>query len=263
MPPTAEEEALVLVSDHDAVRVVTLNRPHIKNAIDLPLRVALAEALEAASSEPTVRAIVLTGAGSAFCSGGDISTMARQPADLTRPRAQAAQRVIRAIWRSRKPVVAAVEGPAFGAGTALALACDRVVAARDSIFGTTFTGVGLAGDMGIFSSLPERIGVPAAKQLLMLPRRISGTEAQAMGMVDSVVDPGTALESAMSDARRLADGPPLALAVIKSSLGSALIDRFDVLELEVVNQSALFDTDDFEEGVAAFRERRTPRFVGS
>lgn len=258
---TAGEHSLVLVEDRGSVRVLTLNRPQVKNAIDMPLRVALAEAVEAAMDESSVRAIVLTGAGGAFCSGGDISTMARQSAELTRPRAQAAQRVIRALWRG-KPVIAAVEGPAFGAGTALALACDRVVAARDSLFGTTFTGVGLAGDMGIFTSLPDRIGSAAAKQLLMFPRRIPGSEAATMNLVDLVVEPGAALDAAVADAVRVAAGPPLALAMIKSTLASGVVDRHERLDLEVENQAVLFDTEDFAEGVAAFHARRKPVFTG-
>ncbi|MEU3474676.1 enoyl-CoA hydratase-related protein [Rhodococcus sp. NPDC006774] len=258
---TTDEHTLVTVEDRDSVRVLTLNRPRVKNAIDMPLRVVLAEAVEAAMDDDSVRAIVLTGAGGAFCSGGDISTMARQAPELTRPRAQAAQRVIRALWRG-KPVIAAVEGPAFGAGTALALACDRVVAARDSLFGTTFTGVGLAGDMGIFTSLPDRIGVAAAKQLLMFPRRISGSEAGELGLVDSVVEPGAALDAALADAAAAAAGPPLALAAIKATLASGIVDRDARLDLEVENQAVLFDTEDFAEGVQAFHARRRPQFVG-
>lgn len=259
---TTDEDNPVLVENRESVRILTLNRPHVKNAIDMPLRVALAEALETAMSDDSVRSIVLTGAGGAFCSGGDISTMARQSPELTRPRAQAAQRVIRALWGGPKPVIAAVEGPAFGAGTALALACDRVVAARDSVFGTTFTGVGLAGDMGIFTSLPDRIGTAAAKQLLMFPRRIPGAEAAVLGLVDSVVEPGTALHAALEDAVRAAAGPPLALAMIKATLGSGIVDRYERLDLEVENQAVLFDTEDFAEGVQAFHVKRRPNFTG-
>src|ERR1041385_6429155 len=138
-------EDIVLAEDQGAVRVLTLNRPRKPNAIDPALRVVLAEMLESAMADDTVRAIVLTGSGGTFCSGGDISTMRRQSPEETRPRAEAAQRVIRAIWDGPTPVVAAVEGFAYGAGAALALACDRVVAATDASFSTAFTGVGLAG----------------------------------------------------------------------------------------------------------------------
>lgn len=252
--------SLVLSEDVGAVRVVTLNRPEVKNAIDIPLRLALAEQLEAAAADPLVRSIVITGAGGSFCSGGDIASMARQSPALTYPRAQAAQRVIRAIWGTPKPVVAAVEGPAFGAGAALALACDRIVAGQGLVMSTSFTAVGLAGDMGIFHSLPARIGAPQARQLLLLPRRIQAEEALTMGLVDQIVDEGSALEAALADAEKLAAGPADALGAIKEMFDGTPRSPAEILELEVRNQARLFDSDDFEEGVAAFAEKRPPRF---
>ena len=196
-----------------------------------------------------------------FCSGGDISTMERMPAGRALDRLHLAQRVIRAIWNTPKPVLAAVEGSAYGAGTALAAACDRVVAARDATFATTFTNVGLSGDMGIFVSLPARVGAARARQMLLLPAPIAAPEALEIGLVDSVVEPGQALESARRDARQLAAGPSRAYGVIKSLLADAgTVNPFELLEREAARQSELFETDDFAEGIAAFREKRRPVF---
>lgn len=252
----------VLTENAGALRVVTLNRPDKRNAIDMELRVALAEAIEAAMADPAVRALVLTGAGGTFCSGGDISAMRRQPPEETVPRLQAAQRVVRAIWDGPKPVVAAVEGFAFGAGAALAIACDRVVAAADATFAMAFTGVGLAGDMGIFASLPARVGPARARQLMLLPRRLGGPEAHQIGLVDRLCDPGQALAIALEDAAAIVAGPPLAIAEIRAMLAGWPRDPGETLDREVAAAARLFDTDDFSEGIAAFRQRRPPVFRG-
>jgi 2-(1,2-epoxy-1,2-dihydrophenyl)acetyl-CoA isomerase len=251
----------VVTEKRGAVAVVTLNRPDKLNAIDIPLRLALADAIEAADRDASVRAVVLTGAGKAFCSGGDIDSMERMAPTEALERTQLAQRVIRAIWSTDKPVIAAVEGAAFGAGTALATACDRVVAARDARFATTFTAVGLAGDMGAYVSLPTRVGVARARQMLLLPRPIPAEEALAIGLVDALAEPGAALQDALADATRLAAGPAQALAVIKSLLAVAPgLSPFNVLDKEAAHQAALFGSDDFVEGITAFREKRRAVF---
>jgi enoyl-CoA hydratase/carnithine racemase len=253
--------APVLVHDSGAVRTVTLNRPDKRNAIDLELRIALADAIEAADADQEVRAIVLMGAGPAFCSGGDITTMARMSPERALERIRLAQRVIRSIWSTPKPVLAAVEGSAFGAGAALAAACDRVVAARDARFAMTFTNVGLAGDMGTYVTLPARVGIARARQMMLFPTPIAAPEALAIGLVDAVVEPGDALASAHQDAQRLAGGPAEAFGAIKAMLADpGSINPFDVLERESVQQARLFDTDDFAEGIAAFQEKRRPVF---
>ncbi|GAY18608.1 enoyl-CoA hydratase/isomerase family protein [Mycobacterium sp. shizuoka-1] len=251
----------VLVADAGSVRTITLNRPEVRNAIDMPLRIALAEAIEAADATPGVRVVVLTGAGGSFCSGGDITTMTRMSEDAALQRINLAQRVIRAIWTTPKPVLAAVEGAAFGAGAALAAACDRVIAAADARFGATFTNVGLAGDMGTYVSLPARIGMARTRQLLMMPTPVSAPDALAQGLVDAVVDPGSALAAAQDDAASLAQRPARALGVIKTMLAMApSMHPLDVLDREAAEQARLFDSDDFAEAIDAFAAKRSPVF---
>ncbi len=188
----------VLTEKIGAVAVVTLNRPAKLNAIDMPVAVG-------ARRRHRSRRPRHVGAGrradrsrQAFCSGGDIASMERMAPEEALERAQLAQRVIRAIWSTDKPVIAAVEGAAFGAGAALAAACDRVVAARDARFATTFTAVGLAGDMGAYVSLPARVGVARARQMLMLPKAIPAEEALSIGLVDALAEPGAALDAALA-----------------------------------------------------------------
>ncbi|MDR3664894.1 MAG: enoyl-CoA hydratase-related protein, partial [Mycobacterium sp.] len=148
-----------------------------------------------------------------------------------------------------------------GAGAALAAACDRVVAASDARFATTFTNVGLAGDMGAFASLPRRVGVARARQMMLLPQPITAEVAESWGLVDATTDPGGALAAARVDAQRLAAGPAQAYGVIKTLLAiSPTLSPVEVLDHEAAHQARLFGSDDFAEGIAAFQEKRRPSF---
>ena len=255
-------EPVVLTRDEQDIRVITLNRPEVRNAIDIPLRLELIGAIEAAWADDQVRVLVLTGAGGAFCAGGDIATMRTMTHDEAVARAELTEQVARTMWAGAKPMLAAVEGPAFGAGLSLALACDRIVAAADARFGAAFTRVGLAGDMGVMATLPERLGPARAKQFLMLSQQVKAPEALSLGLIDRVTEPGTAVAAALEDARQLAAGPPLALAAIKTTIGRDPLSRAEMLRLEEETQVAMYTSADFAEGVAAFREKRPPVFRG-
>ncbi|HEX4255837.1 MAG TPA: enoyl-CoA hydratase-related protein [Streptosporangiaceae bacterium] len=255
-------EPVVLTTDEDRVRIITLNRPDKRNAFDLALRTELIKAIEAAMTDDQVRVLVLTGAGGAFCAGGDISIMEQLSREDARSRAELTQQVPRTLWAGTKPVLAAVEGPAFGAGLSLALACDRIVAAADARFGAAFSRIGLAGDMGVLATLPGRLGPARAKQFLMFSEQAKAPEALAMGLIDAVTEPGNAVAAALDDARKLAAGPPLALAAIKRAIGRWPMNREQVLDLETDTMVEMFTSADFAEGVAAFRERRPPDFRG-
>jgi len=216
--------------------------------------------LRAAMADPAVRAIVLTGAGPVFCAGGDLSAMQRRTPAAALELLESAQAVVRTILAGPTPVIAAVEGAAFGAGVALASACDRVVATEDARFRATFTGVGLSGDMGIFWSLPHRVGTAWARRMLLFGDTVAGRRAYDIGLADEITEPGGALEAARATAESVARGPAAANAAVKAMLDLAAGEREAVLSAEAGHQSALTDTDDFAEGIAAFRERRPAVF---
>lgn len=253
--------AVLVLDDGSGVRELRLNRPERRNAIDMPLREELAGHLEIAMAEDDVRSILLTGAGPTFCSGGDIATMRRVSEEEARPRAEAAQRVTRAIWEGPKPVVAAVQGDAYGAGLSLALACDLAIVADVARVSTAFMRVGLAGDMGITVSLPARVGVQRARQLMLQPRSLSGIEAFEAGLFDDCAAAAEVHDRAREVATALAASAPLAVAATKRLLaGTSGISA--ALAHEVDEQVRLFASHDFAEGVAAFLDRREPRFEG-
>lgn len=250
----------VVIERRAAIAVIRLNVPEKRNALTSALYPALARALETLPSDASVRAIVLTG-GRHFCAGGDVDDLSGAGLDL-RHAMQQSQRSVKAIVSATVPVIAAVEGAAFGAGFSLAMACDFVLADENTRFCAAFGRVGLAPDYGLLWSLPQRVGVARTRELIMLCDPIAGVEAHACGIADRLCAPGTVFESAMALAERLASAPPGTIAVTKMMLARHPQTLETLLAWEADAQALLLTSADFQEGVKAFQEKRPPRWEG-
>jgi 2-(1,2-epoxy-1,2-dihydrophenyl)acetyl-CoA isomerase len=248
-----------------AVATLTLDRPEALNALTVPVKVALREALEAIAADRSVRAVILTGAGRAFCAGQDLAE--RDQPDAAPLDVELRERynpIIRALRSMDQPVIAAVNGVAAGAGASLAFACDLRIAAEEARFVLAFGRIGLVPDSGATWTLPRLVGPARAAELALVGDPIAADEALRIGLVNRVV-PG---EQLMAEARALADriaaGAPLATAATKHALDRAWsIDLDAALDDEARLQGLSGATDDHAEGLAAFREKRPPRFTGS
>lgn len=249
----------LLVEDHGPVRVLTLNRPERRNALDLDDRAALLDALVAADRD--ARAIVLTGAAPMFCSGGDISSMTLDPV-LGRRRLELVNAIARQMVTSSTPIVAAVEGGAFGLGLALSCAGDLVVATESSRFAASFAKIGLAPDTGLSWSLPLRVGRAMTRRMVLTACTLDATAALASGLVDELVDDGAALDRALVLAGELAAMSAPTIAGVRRILSQADQSLEGLLAAEAEVQLDLFQTPEFTEGRAAFLERRPPDFAG-
>lgn len=244
--------------------IFSLSAPERRNAICVAMRTELLVALGEATSDASVRAIVLTGEAGHFCAGGDLSAAHSQPIDPQRTAANVRilQDVVRLI-AGPKPVLAAIEGSAFGAGMALAAACDFVIAARDSRFAASFSKVGLCADAGLTWSLPQRIGVAHSRRLMISGESVMGVQAYQIGLVDELTEKGEALGVALKRAQRVSELAPLSIAAVKSILGNYPYSLTDALETELANQVRLVSTSDYFEGRSAFLEKRSAVFTGA
>jgi len=257
--------AVLLVERDGPVVTLTMNRAASRNALDPELLAALGPALREVSSEAGVRAVVLTGAGDAFCSGADLKGALgdlEANADLG-PRIAQFHALIHAIVEAPQPFIAAVPGPAVGFGADLALACDLRVLSRDAYLQEKFVAIGLMPDGGGSFWLPRLVGLGRALEYLFLGTRIGAPLALELGLANRVVEPGQAVAEAKALAQTLAAGPPLALAAIKNAVRKAASGSIDeALEREQRGQTALLHSQDFREGLAAWSAKRAPNFQG-
>jgi enoyl-CoA hydratase/carnithine racemase len=249
------------------VAVVTLERPEAKNALTLEMKRGLAALLPRLAEDPAVGAVLLTGAGNAFCAGGDTKRMAREGAPpLPEERKQQLRwehRIPLALHRMGKPTLAALPGPAAGAGFSLALACDLRVMAESAFVTTAYVKLGLSGDYGASWFLTRLVGPARAREILFLGERLSAAECLTLGLANRVVPDARLAEEALALARQLANGPPLALRAMKDNLNRALGESLEaLLELEAERMVDGATSEDYVEAVRAFEERRPPVFKG-
>ncbi|HLT77293.1 MAG TPA: enoyl-CoA hydratase-related protein [Ferrovibrio sp.] len=257
-----DAQGMVIAESQGAVRIIRLNYPARRNALSLELRAALIATVEAAMGDDEVRALVLTGNGGAFCAGGDISSMQAITVVGGRERLANLHRLVRLLAAGPKPVVAAVEGYAYGAGMSLALLCDQVVAARDAKFCCSFNKVGLMPDMAALWTVPQRVNAGWAKRLMMLAEEVDGETAHRIGLADQLAEPGQALAEAIRLAERFAATAPVPQAYTKAVLARGPQPLEALLAQEADLQALLFGSEDFAEGRDAFLAKRRPAFRG-
>jgi enoyl-CoA hydratase/carnithine racemase len=255
----------ILIEKADGVAVLTLNRPERLNAVNSAMHSELMTVWPDAQADPEVRAIVLTGAGRGFCSGGDFGSdrALRPPPKTGLTMMQEARRIVDGILDCEKPIVAGVNGAAVGLGATIALLCDVVIAARNARFGDTHVRMGITAGDGGAVIWPLLVGVNKAKQLLMTGDLLSADEAFKLGLVNRVVDEGEARAEAIAFAQRLAAGPPYAIQSTKVSVNKLIKAVSNlVLPVSLALEEVSMTKDDHAEAVKAFQEKREPRFTG-
>jgi enoyl-CoA hydratase/carnithine racemase len=250
----------------DRVATVTLNRPEARNALTLDIKQALHALIPALGEDPGVGCVLLTGAGAAFCAGGDTRVMAEGPPPEREPRLSLLRRehqLPAAIHRLAKPVIAALPGPAAGAGLAMALACDLRLLAESAFVTTAYARLALSGDYGASWFLTRLVGPAKARELMFCGDRIDARECLRIGIANRVVPDAELAGAAFALARRIAAGAPIALRYMKENLNRALSEGLEAcLEVEAERMVAGAFTEDYAEALAALREGRAPVFRG-
>jgi 2-(1,2-epoxy-1,2-dihydrophenyl)acetyl-CoA isomerase len=258
----------LLYAVEDRIATLTLNRPERLNALGDSLREDLHEAVTRAAADPDVGVLVVTGAGRGFCSGGDVKAMSERDQSGAVPPpserwAPIRDRVVLALRDCPKPVIAAVNGAAAGAGMNLALACDMRIASTAAKFAQAFVKRGLTPDWGGSWFLPRIVGVAKACELILTGESIDAAEALRLGIVNAVVAPEALMAETYQLARKIADGPAVAIQLAKRAIHhNRDVDLRAGLEFETFAQSICRTTEDAKEGVRAFVEKRAPRFRG-
>jgi len=259
-------EEVILTSITDRVATLTFNRPDKLNALSLDLIKRSVDSLNEWSANPEIGCVIVTGAGRAFCAGGDVSTMAQDDTETLEQkidRLRQMHELSRVLYDMPKVTIASVNGFAMGAGLGVCLACDLRIASGQARFGTAYAKVGYGGDFGTTWLLTQYVGGPKAKELFFLGDIIDANEAHRIGLVNRVV-PHDSLQSEVSNtASRIAQGPLTSFRYMKANINLASSADFrTMLDREAETHMRCSMTDDHKEGVRAFMEKREPKFVG-
>jgi 2-(1,2-epoxy-1,2-dihydrophenyl)acetyl-CoA isomerase len=247
----------IILEKEKGIATLYLNRPDVLNAIDNKMRLELLSALEDVELDNEIRVLTITGKGTAFCAGGDIKAMSKAER-MVKPHP-----IILKMMNLEKPIIAAVNGVAAGAGCNLAMAADIVIASNKASFVQSFVRIGLVPDWGGLYFLPRRVGIAKAKELMFTADRISAEEAERIGLINKVVPEKEFEDFVKEFSQKLLRGAPIPVAMIKKILNvsqSAEIDT--VLSLEYQGQTICRGTEDHREGISAFKEKREPKFIG-
>jgi 2-(1,2-epoxy-1,2-dihydrophenyl)acetyl-CoA isomerase len=252
----------VVVERRGSVALVRLNQPETMNALSPAIKQGLSTHVPALLADTTVRCLVITGTGRAFCAGGDLRNMAERRAPQMVARMEQSHAWSGAMVTARKPIIAAVNGAAAGAGFSLAMLCDLVLVSDEASFRAGFPNIGAAPDLGLAFTLPRVIGLQKAKHLLLTNRKVGAEEAVELGLALRRVAPAALIDEAMALAAEIAAGPALSLGLTKMLLNEAMSPAFPAfLEKEAFAQAVAFGGDEFDEGVKAFLEKRKPNFT--
>ena len=257
----------LLETIEDGIATLTFNRPERLNALSTPIMEGLLDGLPRLAGDPGVKVVVLTGAGRAFCAGGDVKSMAegsvqRSTAEAT-TRLRSRMEVSRILHELPKPTIAMINGPAASAGLALALACDLRIAGTSARLVTAFVRVGFSGDFGGSYFLTRLVGTAKARELYFTGRPVEAGEALSLGLVNRVIPDEELATVTMELARSLAQGPSIALSLMKCNLNCAENGSLaELLDMEAIHQVQTGRTEDHREAANAFVEKRTPIFIG-
>lgn len=264
--PSASHPELLVDRRPDGVVLVTLDQPARRNAMSAAMTASWGRVMADLHADPSVRVVVVTGAGGAFCSGGDVSWIGSEPGaavERLRERMLPFYRTWLSVRELEVPTIAAVNGAAIGAGLALALACDLRYADEDAPLAAPFTALGMHPGMATTYLLPEVAGLAVAREMLLTGRRVTGAEAATLGLVNRAVPAGTAVEVALAAAAAVAGNAPVATRLTKVALTRGVpVDYETALQWEALAQPVTLATEDLQEGLRAQRERRAPRFTG-